>query len=227
MILIVSMSEPDKYDSSGGEWKLKRRFERITGHPCVVMNYPEVSLDFVEKYGVRAIFICGFGYGWPKVSPRNLRNISDLLHATDIPTLGACGGHQLIGFVFNKDVRKLKRLRDEPMRKLKPGEPDIEPGYHPGYFTERGVHYVEVVRRDPLFRGLPRKFRVVEAHYCEVKQLPPGFTLLATNANCCIQAMRCDERPIYGVQFHPEAWTDHYPDGKRIMTNFFRIAGLA
>jgi GMP synthase (glutamine-hydrolysing) len=113
------------------------------------------------------------------------------------------------------------------MRKLRPGEPDWHDSYRPGYFKEKGIHAVEIVKRDPLFAGLPRKMLLPEAHYCEVKKLPPGFSLLATNANCRIQAMRCDERPIYGVQFHPEAWTDHYQDGKRIMTNFFRIAGLA
>jgi len=139
---------------------------------------------------------------------------------------GACGGHQLIGWLFNRDVRKLKSFRDEPMRKLRPGEPDVLASYHPGYFVETGVHTIEALQRDPIFDGLGKQFRVPEAHYCEVKRLPRGFVHLARNDNCEIQAMRHAERPLYGAQFHAENWTDDYPDGEKIITNFFRIAGL-
>ena len=226
MILIVDMIQPSRYDAAGGAWRSKRRFENITGQPCVVMNYPDASIQFVEQYPIQAIFITGFGYGWGNVPVRKLRNISDLMHATDIPTLAACGGHQLLGFIFNKDLRRVRRLTDEPMRKLRPREPDVNHAYHPGYFTETGIHVVEIVKRDPLFRRLPKRMLVPQAHYCEIKRLPKGFVLLASNANCRIQAMRHKNRPIYGTQFHPEAWTDDYTHGKQIVTNLFRMAGL-
>ena len=145
MILIVSMDQPKKYDTGGGAWTNKRRFEKITGHPCVVMTYPDASIDFVERYPIKAVFITGFGYGWGNVLVPKLRNLSDLMHQTEVPTFAACGGHQLLGFIFNKNLRKVKKLADEPMRKLRPGEPDLEPSYHPGYFTERGVHDVRIV----------------------------------------------------------------------------------
>ena len=226
MILIVSMDQPQNYDTAGGDWTNKRRFEKLTGHPCVVMNYPEASVDFVEKYPVKAIFITGFGYGWENVPVKKLYNVSDLVHTTDIPTLGACGGHQLLGFLFNRDIRKIKRLRGQPMRRLEPGEPDTDPSYHPGYYKEAGMHEVRIVQRDPIFAGLRERIRVPQAHYCEIKRLPRNFVLLASSPNCRIQAMRHTTRPIYGTQFHPEEWTDAYPDGKKLLTNFFRLAGL-
>ena len=40
MILIVDMHQPEKYDTAGGYFALKRRIEKITGHPCVVVSYP-------------------------------------------------------------------------------------------------------------------------------------------------------------------------------------------
>ena len=92
MNLIVDMSQPQSYDSSGGSFALKRKFEKITGRPCVTMNYPDVDADFVQGYGIKANFITGFGYGWHNVSVPKLAGLSDLMHRTEVPTLGACGG---------------------------------------------------------------------------------------------------------------------------------------
>jgi len=44
--------------------------------------------------------------------------------------------------------------------------------------------------------------------------LPPGFTLLASNDVCRIQAIKHESRLVYGVQFHPEAYTEEHEDGK-------------
>lgn len=226
MILVISMAEPEAYPSNSGAWAQAARFEEITGHPVVIRHYSKVDPEFVADYPIRAVFITGFGYGWEKVKPADVVGISDLLHTSDLPVLGACGGHQLIGWVFNHDVRRLQAFRDEPIRKLRPGEADLNPNYHPGYFTEVGMQPVEILRRDPIFAGLRRRFYVTEAHYCEVKKLPPGFLHLARNDNCEIQCMKHAEKPLYGAQFHAEVWTDYYQDGKRFITNFFRIAGL-
>lgn len=226
MILIASMQQPDNYSASCGAWQNKIRFEEITGRPAIIRHYSEVTPEFIGKYPIKAMFITGFGYGWENVPPVATYGISDLLHQFDVPTLGACGGHQLIGWLFNHDVRKLKAFKDEPMRKLLPGEPDLNPGYHPGYFTEMGVHEVQIVNRDPIFKGLPERFKVPEAHYCEVKKLPPGFIHLARNDNCEMQCFRHESKLLYGAQFHAETWTDAYPQGKTFITNFFRVAGL-
>lgn len=226
MILIASMAEPEGYASNGG-WSHKIRFEELTGHPALIMHYSKINPEFVTRYGFRAMFITGFGYGWEKVPPPATYGINDVLHElTDLPVLGACGGHQLIGWLFNRDVRKLKAFKDEPLRKLRPGEPDMFPDYHPGYYGETGMQPMEIVTPDPIFRGLKSGFLVRESHYCEVKKLPPGFVHLARNANCELQAFRHATRPLYGAQFHAETWTDHYRDGKTFMRNFFRIAGL-
>ena len=227
MILIASMARAQDYPTNGGAWAHKARFEELTGHPALIMHYSAVTPELVKSYPIRAMFITGFGYGWQNVPPGETYGINDVLHEVDIPVLGACGGHQLIGWLFNRDVRKLKAFKDEPMRKLQPGEPDLNPGYHPGYFTEIGVHEIEIVKRDPIFKGLKKRFKVPEAHYCEVKRLPKDFVHLARNDNCELQCFRHETKPIYGSQFHAETWRPEYADGKMFITNFFRIAGLA
>jgi GMP synthase (glutamine-hydrolysing) len=65
-----------------------------------------------------------------------------------------------------------------------------------------------------------------ESHYCEIKALPPNFQLLASTPECRIQAMKHRARPLYGVQFHPEDYSDRFPDGRLLLENFFRrVAG--
>lgn len=137
--------------------------------------------------------------------------------------MAICGSHQLIGCMYNLDLHSVSKLRDEPMRKLRPGEPDLA-DYHPGYFKEYGFYPVDIIRDDPIFEGLPNPFIVREAHYCEVKALPNDFELLASTDECHVQAMKHKSRMIYGTQFHPEAYTETYQHGKVVLENFFRMA---
>lgn len=230
MILYVAMSisEEDYLSRAEKFFQHKRIFERLSGRPCLVRRCSEVTPDFAAQYPITALLISGFGKGWDEFDLSHLYGLSDLLQETRLPVLGLCGGHQLLAYVFTRDLRKVEKLDDEPMRRLAPGEADVEPGYHPGWFTEKGMQPVRVLRRDdPLFASLPETIMVLQAHYCEVKELPPNFTLLATNDNCRVQAMRHRERPIYGVQFHPEGYTEAYPHGRVLLENFFRLAEVA
>lgn len=34
------------------------------------------------------------------------------------------------------------------------------------------------------------------------------------------------ERPLFGTQFHPEAYDESHSDGRVLLENFFRIAGI-
>lgn len=226
MILIASMAQPEEYPNNGGAWQQTVRFEELTGRPVLIRHYSKVNPEFIAQYGIKAMFITGFGYGWEKVPPAATYGINEVLHEVDLPIFGACGGHQLIGWLFNHDVRRLKAFKDEPMRKLRPGEADLIHEYHPGYYTESGMQPIEIVRPDPLFRGLKNPFMVRQSHYCEIKKLPPGFVHLARNENCELQCIKHRDKPLYGAQFHAETWTDHYQDGKKLMANFFRVAGL-
>jgi GMP synthase (glutamine-hydrolysing) len=226
MILYVAMavSEEDYLGRAEMFFRHKRIFERLAGKPCLVRRCSEITPEFAAEYPVTALLISGFGKGWDEFSMSDLYGLGDLLRETRLPALGLCGGHQLLGHVFSEDLRAVETLRDEPMRRLAEGEPDVEPGYHPGWFTEKGMQPVRVLEReDPLFAGLPETIMVLESHYCEVKALPPEFVLLASNDNCRVQAMRHRERPIYGVQFHPEGYTDDYPHGRTVLENFLRL----
>jgi len=86
---------------------------------------------------------------------------------------------------------------------------------------------VRVLQPDPLFEGLGEKLVLFESHYWEVKEPPPGFKVLASTDECRIQAIKHEKHLIYGTQFHPEQYTEEQADGRTLIANFFRLAGIS
>ena len=91
----------------------------------------------------------------------------------------------------------------------------------PGSTPEFGGVTLRVNSHDDLFKGLPDEFQVWASHNDEVKTIPAGFEVTASSETCPHEAVRCIDRPIYGVQFHPEVEnTEHGPE---IFQNFLDI----
>ncbi|HEX5581996.1 MAG TPA: glutamine-hydrolyzing GMP synthase, partial [Gemmatimonadaceae bacterium] len=76
------------------------------------------------------------------------------------------------------------------------------------------------VESDGLFAGFDagERTHVWMSHGDQVKSLPPEFQVLARTPNSPIAAFRHRERPLFGVQFHPEV--AHTPRGAEIISNF-------
>jgi GMP synthase (glutamine-hydrolysing) len=96
--------------------------------------------------------------------------------------------------------------------------------------TERskGAHHAirprVVVKKgfSPLFRGLKKKEKVWMSPGDKVVAPPRGFRVIASSENAEIAAIACEEKKIYGVQFHPEV--HHSVNGSKLLRNFlFRI----
>ncbi len=68
-------------------------------------------------------------------------------------------------------------------------------------------------RPNPLFKDLDDLIPI-HSHYDEVCDLPPDFETIAWTDDCAIQAFQVRDRPIWGVQFHPEMSFD---EGQRMM----------
>ncbi len=71
---------------------------------------------------------------------------------------------------------------------------------------------------EPLFRDVPHETIVWMSHGDQLHDAGTGFVSLATTATCPIAAVRHQELPIYGLQFHPEV--SHTPYGSLILGNF-------
>jgi len=180
---------------NGGQW---------THREWRVLKYLDVETEIVpnttplsELSGVQGLVLSG---GAPRVGldasqmGRNAEYISE----APFPILGICAGHQFMAMMLGGDAK-------------------------PAKVPEFGKAELTVDAEDELFKGIPRTFDVWESHNDEVTKLPPNFTLLAHSKNCAIQAMKSSERPLYGVQFHPEV--EHTQHGSEIFKNFLRVCG--
>lgn len=215
MIAYIVTETREKYNDMDCH-AIKHDLEKLSGDLCLVMHFSQATRELIEEIAPWAI--CHSGGGTPHTDYDVLQRgeYTWLITQSGVPQIGFCGGHQIIAEMFGCDVGI--------MRELGPDEADYNPGYYPGTFKESGVWPVEIVAEDPLFEGLTSPVRVREAHRSEIKQLPEGFRLLASSRDCRIQAMVHEEMPLYGTQFHPESRMEHYPDGHRIVANFFSIA---
>jgi GMP synthase-like glutamine amidotransferase len=229
MYLYVRVQEPESYYREGPDGRIKARLEQASGERCLIVPYREFNLSVVEELRPRAIAMSGFGGHFQSREVAWFAGMDEVLHQADLPIICFCGSHQLMGFSFNLDLKSVGRLHDEPMRLLGPEE-DLprraqgNPEYDlSGYFVADGFYPIKRVADDPLFDGLPETMMMRCSHYCEVKRLPPGFKLLATSGHCHIEAMRHEERPLYGTQFHPEAYEVPFLDGQRLLQNFAKI----
>ncbi len=133
-----------------------------------------------------------------------------LAEEMNIPILGVCGGHQALALAFGGRVGPIRA-----------GEHDCLPYTRSG---QRGVVPLTMVTPDPIFRGIHGTVRMAQSHYDEVKVLPPGFVLLASERHSPIQIMRHPTKPVYGVQGHPEKFRSNRPDGGLLLRNFVAIA---
>jgi GMP synthase-like glutamine amidotransferase len=198
---------------------IKARFERLSGEPCHLLHFTQVDRAFLDRLGVRAVVISGHSTLIGDYDPRDLAPLVELIRETSTPVLGLCGGHQLIGLTYGAEAA--------PIGPLAAGEHDPKPDLATGMRKEWGPCHVEISRDDRLFAGLEDTVVVEQRHFWDLKGVPAGFVAIASSEVCPIQAIRHEHRPLYGVQFHPELYSERYPDGRAILSNFFRLAGLA
>lgn len=194
--------------------------KRLSGNPRgIVLHYSEVTPELVAEKNPEFIILSPQGTPWCRYSGERgialqnfLWSLPLIAEEMNIPILGICGGHQALALAFGGKVGPIRA-----------GEDDCMP-----YSRDRqgGVVPLQLKTSDPLFIGLDGRLRIVESHYDEVKVLPRGFVLLASDRMSPIQIMRHPSKPVYGIQGHPEYFSDGRPDGGMLLRNFLRIATL-
>jgi len=230
-VAFVCIETQERMEANGTYYfQVKHLLEDISGLPCLLLDWRWIRPGLPEELNVEAAVLSGTGTDFTDIAPpERWEDFRRFVRETQLPILGICGGHQLLAALLSPKPLH-EALRIPPMRRLRPGEPDLEPSYHPGFFKERGVFWVEIVKDDPIFRGFDGGLYVAESHYCEVRELPGELELLASTPDCRVQAFKHRTRPIYGCQFHPETteirYGRHYPDGRRFLENFFSAVGV-
>ncbi|MDA0991335.1 MAG: glutamine-hydrolyzing GMP synthase [Verrucomicrobia bacterium] len=110
-----------------------------------------------------------------------------------IPVLGICYGMQMTAKLLGGAVK-------------------------PGDAREYGHADIDITDHKCLFKGLDATIDVWMSHGDQVATLPTGFHASASTHSCPVAAMACDERSIYGLQFHPEVV--HTAQGTDILRHF-------
>ncbi|KAK3181820.1 GMP synthase (glutamine-hydrolyzing) [Lecanicillium sp. MT-2017a] len=71
---------------------------------------------------------------------------------------------------------------------------------------------------DRLFAGLGDSMAAFMSHFDKLVKLPTDFVVIAATKNSEYAGIAHKEKPIFGVQFHPEL--EHTPRGSEILQNF-------
>jgi len=189
----------------------------IAQMPAESIMYPDVTPELMRQKNVVAIALSGSTSDWVQYDFSSFATLTQIVTSGSVPVLGLCGGHQLLAYMYGGQCG--------PLRKLKPGEPDPA-DWAPGWFKEVGYSPVSVVKDDPIFTGLGSTPVFFESHYWQISQMPQDFENLASTPACPVQVFRHKRQLVYGTQFHPEVNSADHHDGRTLIGNFFRIAGL-
>lgn len=152
--------------------------------------YP-VDTPAARLKGYSAIILSGGpGNVWNMDAPRLDMGIMDM----GVPVLGICYGMQLINEYFGGKC-------SDTLQK------------------EYGETHIKVDAQCPLFAGLREEQAVLMNHGNTVSTLGEGLAACAWSGDA-VAAVRHTQKPIYGVQFHPEVdLTEH---GQQMFQNFLR-----
>ena len=119
----------------------------------------------------------------------------------DLPILGVCLGHQAMGQAEGGKVIRAKTLMH--------GKTDA-------------IHH----NGEGLFKDIPSPFTATRYHSLAIERssLPATLEVTAWTEDGEIMGVRHIERPMYGVQFHPESIATE--GGHQLLGNFLDLAGV-
>ena len=120
----------------------------------------------------------------------------EFIKEIEIPILGICFGHQLLGIIYGANVYKGKAIRN-PVK-------------------------IQILKKEDLFENFNDSSVFAQDH-TEGINLPKDFIHLARSDDYEIEAMKHSFKFIYGVQFHPEISENN---GKVLLKNFCSISQL-
>jgi len=213
---------------------------RLVKQPHTRVAHMTAMAEAVAHFRPDAIVLSGTLRDFDYYNPEILRRFADFIQTTQVPVLGICGGHQLIGLSFGARVVTLDSREQQERRDNR--------------VVEYQYRFVRIIDPDdPIFSGIDnpqsgpwqdytkegRILRVWQNHGLQLDRVPDDFKLLATSYLCKNQMMvkRSADQLIYSVQFHLEKsfedWNQNrtrweHPnesrDGRLLFENFLRLS---
>jgi GMP synthase (glutamine-hydrolysing) len=155
---------------------------------CYPADVKALLPDGQSLLGYDGIAITGSSLHIYNGGPEVMRQVELVRTAlgTGTPVFGSCWGLQIITVATGGAVRKNPKGR--------------EIGFG------RGIRLTEAGRKHPMYIGKLDVFNAPTVHLDEVETLPPGATVLASNATSSVQSVeiKTENSVAWGVQYHPE-----------------------
>ncbi|PWE17229.1 aminodeoxychorismate/anthranilate synthase component II [Marinicauda salina] len=184
----------DNYDSF--TYNLVHYLQELGARTHVVRN-DDVTADEALDLGARAVVISP-----GPCDPDKAGICLDFLRRApaELPILGVCLGHQAIGQVYGGEVMQARSIMHGKTSEIE----------HEG---------------SGVFAGLPQPFTATRYHSLAVRLAPDSpLKVTARTADGEIMGLAHPDRPVHGVQFHPESIASQ--NGHALLANFLRLAGL-
>ena len=180
----------DNYDSF--TFNLYQAWCQVSDLPPVVMRHDQLVLAELRRLAIDCVIISP-GPGNP-ANERAFGVCADVLKKLNVPMLGVCLGCQGLGLVYGATIGHAPVVMHGR----------LSPIAHSG---------------DALFKGIPQGFRAVRYHSLVVQEpLPQEIIKIAWTADNVVMGIRHRDKPLWGVQFHPESICTDY--GMTILENF-------
>jgi GMP synthase (glutamine-hydrolysing) len=151
---------------------------------------PEEIRAMGKKFNVKGMVLSG---GPSSVYDANAPKLDSRILEMGLPILGLCYGHQIIA-------------------QLSSGKVDA------ACCKEYGTAQIAVDKAVGVLKGLGKEEKVWMSHGDTVSTMPAEFEILAHTENCPVAAFRHKQKPIYGLQWHPEVI--HTEKGAQMLHNF-------
>jgi GMP synthase (glutamine-hydrolysing) len=148
------------------------------------------GLDLIKSQSPKGLVLSG----GPQSVFEDQTDYAPFFKDPNLPLLGICYGMQIMGQFFGGTVEK-------------------------GIQGEYGMARVHLTGEERI-AGLPETTDVWMSHSDHLKNLPLNFSVLFQSENDLIAGIKHNQRPMLGLQFHPEV--QHTVHGKEVLTFFLK-----
>lgn len=156
---------------------------------CQVVRH-DLSIERIREINPKGIIFSG---GPSSVYGENAPQPDPAILDLNIPMLGICYGMQILCKYLGSDVK-------------------------PSDSREYGRTSCRIHESTGFFQDVPQELTVWMSHGDQVNDLDAQFISLAATSTCPYAAVKHQQLPIYGLQFHPEV--THTELGGQILANF-------